>query len=106
MRQRGLGCAPRPLVRTSHLPASGDNAPVLAIDRLRIDFQTHDGLVEAGRGVSLAVARGECLGVVGESGQTLQHSDAADVAGKIVPTGTDRLADAAAQTVDQTGHKL
>jgi ABC-type dipeptide/oligopeptide/nickel transport system ATPase component len=50
------------------LPASGDNTPVLAIDKLRIDFATHDGLVEAVRGVSLRVARGECLGVVGESG--------------------------------------
>ncbi len=50
------------------MPASGDTAPVLAIDKLRIEFQTYDGLVEAVRGVSLRVARGECLGVVGESG--------------------------------------
>jgi oligopeptide/dipeptide ABC transporter ATP-binding protein len=50
------------------LPDSGDNAPVLAIDRLRIGFQTYDGLVQAVRGISLSVARGECLGVVGESG--------------------------------------
>ena len=42
--------------------------PVLAIDDLRIDFTTHDGLVSAVRGVSLSVAPGECLGVVGESG--------------------------------------
>ncbi|MDO8295778.1 MAG: dipeptide ABC transporter ATP-binding protein [Caulobacter sp.] len=42
--------------------------PVLAIDDLRVSFQTHDGLVEAVRGVSLSVAAGECLGVVGESG--------------------------------------
>ena len=60
--------APASQFRKPALPASGDSAPVLAIDRLRIDFQTHDGLVEAVRGVSLAVARGECLGVVGESG--------------------------------------
>ena len=43
-------------------------APILAIDDLRIDFATHDGVVEAVRGVSLVVGRGECLGVVGESG--------------------------------------
>jgi len=42
--------------------------PVLSIDDLRVSFQTHDGLVEAVRGVSLSVAAGECLGVVGESG--------------------------------------
>jgi oligopeptide/dipeptide ABC transporter ATP-binding protein len=43
-------------------------AAVLAIDDLRVRFSTPDGLVEAVRGVSLAIARGECLGVVGESG--------------------------------------
>jgi oligopeptide/dipeptide ABC transporter ATP-binding protein len=42
--------------------------PVLSVDRLSVRFSTHDGMVEAVRGVSLAVARGECLGVVGESG--------------------------------------
>src|ERR1700722_10397078 len=41
---------------------------VLAVDNLSVRFSTHDGLVEAVRGVSLAVAGGECLGVVGESG--------------------------------------
>jgi len=42
--------------------------PVLAIKDLKVDFQTHDGVVNAVRGVSLEVGRGECLGVVGESG--------------------------------------
>ena len=42
--------------------------PVLSIEDLRIGFSTHDGEVEAVRGISLAVAKGECLGVVGESG--------------------------------------
>ena len=42
--------------------------PVLAVDNLSVRFSTHDGLVEAVRGVSLSVRRGECLGVVGESG--------------------------------------
>ncbi|MFZ5668501.1 MAG: dipeptide ABC transporter ATP-binding protein [Pseudomonadota bacterium] len=42
--------------------------PILAIDDLRVAFDTHDGLVEAVRGVSLRVDAGECLGVVGESG--------------------------------------
>jgi oligopeptide/dipeptide ABC transporter ATP-binding protein len=43
-------------------------ADVLAINDLRVDFQTHDGVVNAVRGVSLTVGRGETLGVVGESG--------------------------------------
>jgi len=42
--------------------------PVLAVDDLKVSFKTHDGLVEAVKGVSLTVKAGECLGVVGESG--------------------------------------
>ncbi|MDO9431560.1 MAG: dipeptide ABC transporter ATP-binding protein [Phenylobacterium sp.] len=42
--------------------------PVLSIEDLKIDFQTYDGVVNAVRGVSLNVERGEVLGVVGESG--------------------------------------
>ena len=42
--------------------------PVLTLDDLKVAFATPDGPVEAVRGVSLAVGRGECLGVVGESG--------------------------------------
>jgi oligopeptide/dipeptide ABC transporter ATP-binding protein len=42
--------------------------PVLSLQDLKIDFSTHDGVVHAVRGVSLAIPRGETLGVVGESG--------------------------------------
>ena len=42
--------------------------PVLAVTDLKISFSTHDGLVEAVKGVSLSVDAGQCLGVVGESG--------------------------------------
>ncbi|WP_374575242.1 dipeptide ABC transporter ATP-binding protein [Phenylobacterium sp.] len=42
--------------------------PVLALDDLKVEFDTFDGTVAAVRGVSLSIARGETLGVVGESG--------------------------------------
>jgi oligopeptide transport system ATP-binding protein len=41
---------------------------VLRLERLGVSFQTRSGLVRAVREVSLSVDRGECLGVVGESG--------------------------------------
>ena len=41
---------------------------VLTLDNLRVDFETYDGEVNAVRGVSLSIPRGETLGVVGESG--------------------------------------
>lgn len=44
------------------------NTPLLEIDDLQVDFDTRAGLVEAVRGVSLNVGRGETLGLVGESG--------------------------------------
>ncbi|HEY2752574.1 dipeptide ABC transporter ATP-binding protein [Phenylobacterium sp.] len=48
------------------MPAS---APaVLTLENLRVDFDTHDATVQAVRGVSLSIPRGETLGVVGESG--------------------------------------
>ncbi|HEX2561400.1 ATP-binding cassette domain-containing protein, partial [Phenylobacterium sp.] len=44
------------------------STPVLELKDLKVDFKTHDGVVNAVRGVSLQVGRGETLGVVGESG--------------------------------------
>ncbi len=41
---------------------------VLSIADLAVAFDTHDGVVDAVRGVTLHVGRGECVGVVGESG--------------------------------------
>ncbi len=48
--------------------AASPNSPVLELKDLKVDFQTYDGEVNAVRGVSLTVNRGEVLGVVGESG--------------------------------------
>jgi peptide/nickel transport system ATP-binding protein len=54
-----------PAVAETHSPAAG---VVLRLERLGVSFQTRAGVVSAVREVSLSVDRGECLGVVGESG--------------------------------------
>ncbi|WBQ10631.1 dipeptide ABC transporter ATP-binding protein [Hyphomonadaceae bacterium ML37] len=43
-------------------------APIFQVSDLHVTFDTPDGAVNAVRGVSLEIARGECLAVVGESG--------------------------------------
>ena len=50
-----------------HSPA-GAAAPALAIEDLRVSFDTAQGELRAVDGVSLALAPGEALGLVGESG--------------------------------------
>ncbi|TMJ01042.1 MAG: ABC transporter ATP-binding protein [Alphaproteobacteria bacterium] len=47
---------------------SGQAPPLLEIRGLKTHFATDDGMVRAVDGVDLAIARGETLGVVGESG--------------------------------------
>jgi peptide/nickel transport system ATP-binding protein len=44
------------------------NEQILEIEDLYVNFRTGDGLVQAVRGLSLEVSRGETLGIVGESG--------------------------------------
>lgn len=41
---------------------------LLEVTDLRVSFPTADGVVQAVRGISFAVDRGETLGIVGESG--------------------------------------
>jgi oligopeptide/dipeptide ABC transporter ATP-binding protein len=48
--------------------ASGVATDVLRLEDLNVTFSTPDGEVAAVRDFSLSVARGECVGVVGESG--------------------------------------
>jgi peptide/nickel transport system ATP-binding protein len=50
---------------STNAPAAG---AVLSLDRLGVTFASPHGVVHAVRDLSLTVAAGECLGVVGESG--------------------------------------
>src|SRR2546425_13289398 len=54
------------------IPANAEAAPrppaLLSLSGLTVTFDTPRGTVTAAREITLAVERGECLGVVGESG--------------------------------------
>ena len=62
---------------------------VLRLEDLSVDFTTPRGQVEAVRGVSLSVAAGECLGVVGESGAGKSQAFLGAL-GLLAPNGTAR----------------
>lgn len=47
---------------------SASDQPLVAVDRLTVEFDTRDGVVPAVRDVSFSIAHGETLGIVGESG--------------------------------------
>jgi peptide/nickel transport system ATP-binding protein len=60
-RFRGGGMAPEQ-------PGAADPDLLLQVENLTVGFPTDDGLVQAVRGVSYELRRGESLGIVGESG--------------------------------------
>ena len=94
---------------------SDETAPVLAVEDLRVRFDTNDGPVEAVRGVSFRVARGETLAVVGESGSGKSQSVMAAMGllagngraeGRVLYRGTDLLALRPRQLNKLRGEKL
>jgi oligopeptide/dipeptide ABC transporter ATP-binding protein len=62
-----MGCAMPSIPASTEAPAS-EPAAVLSLRGLDVTFDLPDGELHAVRDVSLSVAGGECLGVVGESG--------------------------------------
>jgi peptide/nickel transport system ATP-binding protein len=68
------------------MAAVRDAAPLLAVDRLRIEFPTRRGTLVAVHDVSFDIAAGEVLGVVGESGAGKSLTGAA-IIGLIDPPG-------------------
>ncbi|HVV94784.1 MAG TPA: ABC transporter ATP-binding protein [Hyphomicrobiales bacterium] len=54
--------------RHLHLVGEAPAAPLLAVEDLAVDFSERSGTVRAVDGVSLTLAGGETLGIVGESG--------------------------------------
>ena len=78
-------------------------SPLLSLRDLAVRFRTEDGPVYAVNGVSLDLAPGERLGLVGESGcgksvtslaimRLLPSGDACEVTGDVLFEGTDLMA--------------
>jgi peptide/nickel transport system ATP-binding protein len=76
--------------------------PLLAVEDLRVQFPTEDGVVHALDGVSYEVQQGKTLGIVGESGSGktvaslttmgLTRAQGAHISGRILFDGRDLLA--------------
>jgi peptide/nickel transport system ATP-binding protein len=85
----GCGCAPTDRPRWSRRDAGGARVSVdalLSVEGLRVEFPTRHGTLVAVDGITLSIAPGEVLGVVGESGAGKSLTGAA-VIGLIDPPG-------------------
>src|ERR1700756_38133 len=79
--------SPRRLAaRRAQPEAQMTGTPLLAVDRLRVEVPTRAGTLVAVEGVSLEIAPGEVLGVVGKSGAGKSLTGAA-IIGLIDPPG-------------------
>ncbi|MHA6298234.1 dipeptide/oligopeptide/nickel ABC transporter permease/ATP-binding protein [Devosia sp. CAU 1758] len=56
------------IARQTKPAATLDNAPALVVDNLSTGFDTGDSVTPAVRNISFRLDRGECLGLIGESG--------------------------------------
>ncbi len=78
---------------------STNEAPLLQVEDLKVEFKTDDGIVHAVDGISYSVKAGTTLGIVGESGSGksvtslttmgLTRSRSTSVSGKILFEGKD-----------------
>ncbi|HEY9475395.1 MAG TPA: ABC transporter ATP-binding protein [Mycobacteriales bacterium] len=81
-------------------PDRGMGEELLRVEDLRVSFPTPDGVVQAVRGISFTVRRGQTLGIVGESGSgksvstqaILRLTAGARISGRAVFDGEDLLA--------------
>ncbi len=67
----GALARPMPVTRIQRQdppPAQRDNLPALAVEDLSVGFGDSGRIVPAVRGVGFSLGRGECLGIIGESG--------------------------------------
>ncbi len=78
--------APAPEAEPGNAAPEQAETPLLEVERLRVEFPTRSGTLVAVHDVSFAIAPGEILGVVGESGAGKSLTGAA-VIGLIDPPG-------------------
>jgi peptide/nickel transport system ATP-binding protein len=58
----------RPVEKSGVLLPSGQEAPLLDVNNLGVEFRTRSGTVHALEDISFSIAKGETVGIVGESG--------------------------------------